>query len=60
MPKRIMPLSTMQVQKAKPEIKDYKLYDGGGLYLLVTPTGGKLWRMKYKFAGKEKQLAFGG
>jgi integrase len=59
MPKRIVPLSPLQVQKAKPDSKEYKLFDGGGLYLLVTPSGGKLWRMKYKFGAREKQLAFG-
>jgi len=59
MPKRIMPLSDVQVRTAKPREKDYKLSDGGGLYLLITSTGGKLWRMKYAYDGKEKQLAFG-
>jgi len=44
MPKRIMPLTDLQVKNAKPTEKNYKLSDGGGLYLLITPTGGKLWR----------------
>ena len=39
--------------------KAFKLFDGGGLFLLVTPVGGKLWHFKYRFAGKEKKLAFG-
>ena len=59
MPKRIVPLSDIQVSKAKPKDKDYNLFDGGGLYLLVTSTGGKLWRMKYRFEGKERRIAFG-
>lgn len=59
MPKRILPLTDMQVQKAKPADKEYKLSDGGGLYLLVTPSGGKLWNLKYHFNGKEKRLSFG-
>ena len=36
-----------------------KHFDGGGLYLEVTPAGGRYWRLKYRFAGKEKRLAFG-
>jgi len=59
MPKRIIPLSEMKVQKAKPQGKPISLFDGGGLYLLVTPSGGKLWRFKYRFEGKEKKIAFG-
>jgi integrase len=59
MPKRITPLSDIQVKNAKPKEKDYKLADGGGLYLLVTTTGGKLWRMKYNYSGKENTLSFG-
>ncbi len=48
MPKRIVPLSDLQVSRAKPQTKDYKLADGYGLFLLVTPTGGKLWRFDYR------------
>ena len=59
MPKRILPLTDMQVQKAKSTDKEYKLSDGGGLYLLVTPTGGKLWRLQYRFSEKQKGIAFG-
>lgn len=54
-----MPLSDPAIKKAKPEAKSYKLADGGGLFLLVTPTGGKLWRLKYRFGGKEKLLSVG-
>ncbi len=59
MPKRIIPLSDMKVQKTKQKNKRVTLFDGGGLFLLVTPSGGKLWRFKYRFEGKEKLLAFG-
>lgn len=59
MPKRIQPLTELQVKNAKPAPKDAKLFDGGGLFLLITPTGGKLWHFKYRFAGKEKKLTFG-
>jgi hypothetical protein len=59
MPKRIVPLSDPKIKKAKPQQKPVTLFDGGGLFLLVTPTGGKLWRFKYRFANKEKLLSFG-
>lgn len=59
MPKRIAPLTDTQVRNAKPQAKDITMFDGGGLYLLITPTGGKLWRFKYRYAGKEKLMAFG-
>jgi len=54
-----MALTDIQVKTAKPKEKDYKLTDGGGLYLLVAKTGGKRWRLKYRFDGKEKLLALG-
>jgi integrase len=59
MPKRIAPLSDIQVRNAKPQAKDVKIFDGQGLFLLVTTTGGKLWRMKYDFQGKERLLSIG-
>jgi len=59
MPKRIIPSSEVTVRTSKPQPKEYKIFDGGGLYLLVTPTGGKLWRLKYRFEGKEKLIALG-
>ncbi|MBP0133305.1 MAG: DUF4102 domain-containing protein [Nitrosospira sp.] len=49
-----MPLTDIQIRNAKPTEKSYKLYDGGGLYLEVAKSGGKLWRMKYSYARKEK------
>lgn len=54
-----MPLSDVAIRKAKPTEKVQRLFDGFGLYLEVTPAGSKLWRQKYRFAGKEKRLAHG-
>lgn len=54
-----MTLNARQVETAKPRDKAYKLADGGGLYLMVNTNGSKYWRMKYRFAGKEKKLSFG-
>jgi len=59
MPKRIAPLTDTKVRTVKPGKKPKKLFDGGGLFLLVTPSGGKLWNFKYRFEGKEKKLSFG-
>jgi integrase len=59
MPKRITPLTDTKVRTIKPAEKPKKIFDGGGLFLLVTPTGGKLWRLKYRFGGIEKLLALG-
>lgn len=52
-------LTDMQVRKLTPAEKAFKASDSGGLYLQVTPGGSKLWRMKYRFGGKEKLLSFG-
>ena len=54
-----MPLTDTQVRHLKPRQKPYKVADGGGLYLHVTDKGSKLWRMRYRFKGREKLLAFG-
>jgi integrase len=54
-----MSLSAVAVSNARPRKKAYKLSDDRGLYLLVTPKGSRYWRFKYRFAGKEKTLAFG-
>ncbi|MGF6966757.1 integrase [Paraburkholderia sp. WC7.3g] len=54
-----MPLTDTTIRNAKPDSKPLKLFDGGGLYLLVTAAGKKWWRLKYRFAGKEKLLALG-
>ena len=54
-----MPLTETQAKNAKPRERAYKLADSEGLFLLVQPNGTKLWRMKYRVAGKEKLLSFG-
>ena len=55
-----MALTDVAVRNAKRDAKAYKLVDSGGLFLLVTPAGGKLWRLKFRIAGKEKLLSLGG
>lgn len=54
-----MPLTHTAIRHAKPGAKPYRLYDSAGLYLEISPAGGKWWRFKYRFAGKEKRLAPG-
>ena len=54
-----MPLTDLALRNAKPKDKPYKLFDGGGLHLLVNPNGSRIWRLAYRFAGKPKQLSFG-
>ena len=54
-----MALSDLSIKKAKPEAKQRKLSDGGGLYILIHPNGGKYWQLGYRFAGKQKTLALG-
>ncbi len=54
-----MSLTTKTCEAAKPALKPQKLTDGQGLYLEIMPTGSKYWRLKYRFAGKEKRLALG-
>ncbi|HEX8043120.1 tyrosine-type recombinase/integrase [Candidatus Deferrimicrobium sp.] len=53
MPRHVVPLTESKVRNAKPRAKEYKLSDGGGLFLLVIAAGGKYWRMKYRFGGKD-------
>ena len=61
MARLIKPLTAVQVQNAKPKDSMYKIFDGGGLFLQVNPSGGKYWKMKYRKAdGKEGLLTFGG
>lgn len=55
-----MALTEVTIRNAKPKEKAYKLGDSGGLFLQVTPAGGKLWRLKFRVAGKEKLLSLGG
>lgn len=52
-------LTETAIKNAKPKDKPYKLSDSGGLYAEITPTGGKHWRMKYRYDGKEKKLSIG-
>ncbi len=54
-----MPLTDPTIKNAKPRGKAYKLADGKGLYLEVSPNGGKWWRVKYRAGGKEKRLSVG-
>jgi len=54
-----MPLTDTAVRNAKPGDKPVKMFDERGLFLIVTPAGGKWWRLRYKFNGKEKLLSLG-
>ena len=54
-----MLLSDKGIRQAKPKSKPYKIADGGGLFVLIQPSGSKWWRYKYRFGGKEKLLALG-
>lgn len=54
-----MALTDTEIRKSRAKVKAHRMSDGGGLYLLVTPPGGKLWRWKYRFEGREKLMAFG-
>lgn len=54
-----MPLTDTELRRLKPREKTYKKGDGGGLFVQVTPSGSKLWRLKYRFEGREKLQAFG-
>lgn len=49
-------LTVKQIDAAKPAEKSYRLADSGGLFLFVPPSGKKVWRMRYRFEGKEKTL----
>ncbi|MBA9900925.1 tyrosine-type recombinase/integrase [Burkholderia cepacia] len=54
-----MPLTDTAIRNAKPADKPIRLFDGGRLYLEVAPSGGKWWRLKYRFSGKEKRISLG-
>ncbi|MCL1916519.1 MAG: integrase arm-type DNA-binding domain-containing protein [Desulfovibrionaceae bacterium] len=54
-----MPLTDITIRNAKPGNKPYKLYDGGGLFVIVTPAGSKWWRFKYRYESREKLLSLG-
>src|SRR5258708_9587550 len=57
--RRAVGLTDTEIKRSKPVEKAYRMSDSGGLYALVTPAGGKLWRWKYRFAGEEKLMSFG-
>lgn len=60
MPKVVPPLTDLQIRNARATGASYKLFDGGGLYLEVTPAGGKLWKLKYRTPqGRENKLSLG-
>jgi Arm DNA-binding domain len=52
-------LTDTKIRNLKPGSKPVKVSDGGGLHLLIQPSGSKLWRMAYRFQGKQRTLAFG-
>lgn len=54
-----MALTDVAIRNAKPRAKPYKMGDAFGLFMLIQPSGGKLWRFKYRFDGREKKLAIG-
>jgi integrase len=55
----IMALADTGIKKAKPQQRPYSMSDGGGLYLWITPAGGKLWRWSYRYEGREKLMSLG-
>jgi len=59
MPRKVVPLTDKEIKNAKPREKEYKLFDGGGLYLSIEPNGSKGWRLKYLIEGKEKRISLG-
>jgi Arm DNA-binding domain len=54
-----MALTDVRIRNAKPKAQAYKLSDGGGMYLLVMPSGARYWRLDYRFGGKRRTLALG-
>lgn len=54
-----MPLTDAKLRSFRPTEKPQRVFDGDGLYIEVRPNGGKWWRFKYRFEGKEKLLSFG-
>jgi len=59
MARTVKPLTAKEIKASKPKEKEYKLFDGGGLYLSITPKGQKWWRLKYRINGKEKRISLG-
>ena len=58
MPRKTDPLTDQEIRAARFDGKPRKMFDGAGLFLLVTQTG-KYWRLKYRYAGKERTLSLG-
>src|SRR5687767_3647475 len=54
-----MPLTDTAIRNSRPARRPYKVSDGGGLHLLINPNGSRLWRVKYRIAGREKLLSVG-
>ena len=54
-----MSLSDVVIRNARPRNRAFKMFDGDGLYIEIMPTGSKLWRLKYRYGGREKRLALG-
>ena len=54
-----MKLTDIKIRNLQPGTRPYKISDGSGLNLLVTPSGGRLWRLAYRYGGKQKEVAFG-
>ena len=54
-----MPLTDTAIRNIKPGEKPIKLFDERGLFLLITPSGGKWWRLDYRYSGKRKTLSMG-
>jgi hypothetical protein len=52
-------LTNTAIRNARPDGNPRKLSDGGGLYLYISPSGGRLWRLNYRFDGRQKTLSFG-
>ncbi len=52
-------ISELKIRASRPKERSYKVWDDRGLYMLVTPAGGRLWRFKYRIGGVEKLLALG-
>ena len=54
-----MKLTELQIKKAQPKNKVYRIFDGHGLHIEITPKGQKWWRYKYLYHGKEKRMSLG-
>ena len=52
-------LTDIAIKTAKPQDRPLKIFDGGGLFVMINPNGSKLWRLKYRHQGKERLASFG-